>query len=117
MSLPDQHSREHELRGALREAWGQALVAVGDAGDEVQRLLGRVTGFVDVAPDEARRLKDELVSRLRDDRDQLEAAVETAVRRAVASFRLPDAAQFAALDARLAALEARVEQVAGRRAH
>jgi polyhydroxyalkanoate synthesis regulator phasin len=106
------HEEAQGLRGYVREAWSQALVAVGDAGDEVQNILGRVGGFVGMAPDEGRRLAHELAQKLKDDRVQLEQAVETAVGRAVKPFRLPTPVEVEALEQRLARLEAAVERLA-----
>ncbi|MFM2152204.1 MAG: hypothetical protein RL199_639 [Pseudomonadota bacterium] len=105
----------HGLRGYVREAWSQALVAVGDAGDEVQKILGRVGELVEMAPDEARRLAHELAQKLKDERGQLEEAVEAAVRTAVQPFRLPSPADLQALEGRLAVLEDAVERLAVKR--
>jgi polyhydroxyalkanoate synthesis regulator phasin len=100
------------LRGYVREAWSQALVAAGDAGDEVQKILGRVGDFVGMAPEEARRLTHDLAQKLRDDRGQLEQAVETAVRGAVQRFKLPLPGEIESLQRRLVDLEAAVEKMA-----
>jgi polyhydroxyalkanoate synthesis regulator phasin len=87
------------------------LVAVNDAGDEVQKIVHRVAGWVELGPEEARRLTAELAERLRRERGELEASVEASVARAKAAgpFRLPTRDEVAALDARLKALEARVD--------
>ena len=115
MSVPAEHAANDDangLRGYVREAWSQALVAVDDAGDEVQKILGRVGDLVGVAPEEGRRLAQELAQKLRDDRGQLEQAVEAAVRRAVQRFQLPKAGELEALGLRLSALEATVDRMA-----
>lgn len=100
---------------AVREAWGQALVAVSDTGEEVQRFLGRMQGWVEVGPDEARRLALELTEKLRRERDDLEGRVETAVRRAIGSVRLPTREDVAALDARLDRIEERIDKLLAER--
>jgi polyhydroxyalkanoate synthesis regulator phasin len=100
---------EHGLAGYFREAWSQALVAVGDAGDEVQKIVHRLAGWVELGPEEARRLTAELAERLRRERGELEATVETAVARAAGPFRLPTRDEVGALDARLSGLERRVD--------
>jgi polyhydroxyalkanoate synthesis regulator phasin len=110
-TMPAEHDEGHGLRGYVREAWSQALVAVGDAGDEVQKILGRVGDLVEMAPEEGRRLAVELALKLKDERGQLEEAVEAAVRRAVQPFRLPSPSDLQALEGRLAALEASVDRL------
>ncbi len=115
-SEPTASEPEHGgLTGYVREAWSQALVAMSDASEEVQKILGKVTGWVEVGPDEARRLATELADKLKHERDELEATVETAVRRALSPFRLPSRDEVAALEQRLSQLDQRLERLAARR--
>lgn len=119
-SPPDQTPPRPEgegggVAGYVREAWSQALVAVNDASDEVQKIVGKVASWVELGPEEARRLATELAERLRHERDELEGTVETAVRRALGPFRLPTKDEVAALEARLDALSARLDRLAERR--
>jgi polyhydroxyalkanoate synthesis regulator phasin len=110
-------AQEHH-RGALeaiREAWSQALVAVSATEEEVQKILARLTTWVEVGPEEARRLGVELTERLRSERIQLEEGVESAVTKALTPFRLPSRDDLTTLGARVEALEARVDRLLLRR--
>jgi polyhydroxyalkanoate synthesis regulator phasin len=103
------------LASYVREAWGNALVAVGDAGDEVQKILSRIGGWVEMRPEEARRVAAELSERLRQERLQIEEALDGAVRRSVAPFRLPTREQLSDIEARLEAIEGRLDRLAAKR--
>ncbi len=85
-----------------REAWTQALVAVNATEEEVQRIVSRVSGW-------------ELSDKLRSERDQLEAGIESAVKKALMPFRVPSMEDLAALHARVSVLEARVDRLITRR--
>jgi polyhydroxyalkanoate synthesis regulator phasin len=98
-----------------REAWTQALVAVNATEEEVQRIVSRVSGWVEMGPEEARRLRAELSDKLRSERDQLEAGIESAVKKALMPFRVPSMEDLAALHARVSVLEARVDRLITRR--
>ncbi len=106
---------DERLTAYVRDAWGHALLAVNDAGDEVQRMLGRLSGWVEMRPDEARRVAHELAERLKAERRQIELAIDGAVRRSATPFRLPTREQVAAIDARLEAIEARLDRLAAKR--
>jgi len=114
-SLSDEGDRTRGMGEFIREAWGQALVAVSATEEEVQKIVGRVTNWVEMGPEEARRLGVELSDRLRRQRDELESSVETAVRKAVAPFRLPSREDLSALHARLTALEVRLDRAIEKR--
>ncbi len=113
---PDHGGRAPEADGAglagyVREAWSQALIAMGDTSDEVQKILGKVAGWVEVGPEEARRLAVELTEKLKRERSELESTVEAAVRRALSPFRLPSRDEVSALEARLERVAERVERL------
>jgi polyhydroxyalkanoate synthesis regulator phasin len=99
------------VRDFVRDAWIQALVAVGASEDEVQKILGKLGGWVEVGPDEARRLAADLSERLRRERGELEKSIESAVQRALGPFRLPNRDQVAEMDARIDQLSERVERL------
>lgn len=99
------------LADYVRDAWSQAIVAVNTAEEEVQRFLGRISDFVEVGPEEAKRLAVELTVRLNNERSELEERLEHNVRRTLQSFRLPSPADVAALDARVNRIEARLERL------
>ena len=108
-------SHDDGLTAYVREAWGNAVVAVSDAGDEVQKILTRIGDWVEMRPEEARRVTAELSEKLRQERQQLEAVIDGAVRRSVAPFRLPTRDQLASIEARLEAIEGRLDKLASKR--
>jgi len=110
-------AQEHH-RGAVeavREAWSQALVAVSATEEEVQKIIGRLTGWFEVGPEEARRLGVELTERLRGERIQFEEGLEAAVKKALTPFRLPNREDLTALSGRVSTLEARIDRLLLRR--
>lgn len=116
MSEADQRvgSDEEHSRGLVefvRDAWSHALVAVSTADEEVQRLMGRIGEFVEVGPEEARRLATELTERLLAERDELEQRVEESVRRTLGAIRLPSLEDVSQIDARLDRIEERLERL------
>jgi len=108
---PRPDDRDRSPVDFIRDAWGQALVAVGAAEDEVQRIVARLGSVIEVGPEETRRLAAELSEKLRRERDELEHSFEIAVRKAVAPFRLPTRDQVSELDARLDRIEARIDRL------
>lgn len=111
-------SEEEHSRGVgefVRDAWGQAIVAVSAAEEEVQRFLGRVGELVEVGPEEARRLATELTERLRNERSELEERVDVGVRRTLGALRLPSLDDVSQLDARLDRIEERLERLLANR--
>lgn len=124
MTTPDTDPRpidpndEEQRRGVfeyVREAWSQALSSVSAGEEEVQKIMGRLGGWIEGGPEEAKRLGLELTERLRDQRGELEETLNAAVRRAVAPFRLPSPDDVQELAARLDRLEERVQRLAERR--
>jgi polyhydroxyalkanoate synthesis regulator phasin len=108
--------RQRSVGEFVKEAWGQALVAVSATEDEVQKILGRVTGWAEMGPDEARRFAAELTEKLRRERGELEDTLQAAVKKALTPLRLPDREEIGRLASRLDALEARIARLAEKRA-
>lgn len=108
--------RQRSIAEFFRETWSQALVAVSATEEEAQKILGKMTNWVEMGPEEARRLGQELSERLRRERDELEGTIEVAVRRALAPFRLPAKEELNVLHARLTEIEARIDRLAALRA-
>lgn len=108
---PRSEGAEASVVDYIRDAWSQALLAATDAREDTQRIVSRVAGWAGTRPDEARRLVTELTDRLQRDRQALESSVESAVRRAVAPFRLPPPSELVALDTRLRELESRLDRL------
>lgn len=110
------NDRQRTLAEFFRETWSQALVAVSATEEEAQRVLSKLTNWIEMGPDEARRLGLELAERLRNERTELEDSIEVAVRRALAPFRLPSREDLHNLNARLSSLESRIDQLSALRA-
>lgn len=108
----DEQRQEHRgmsLTERVRLIWEQALFAVNATEEEVQRILGRLGGWVEMRPEEARRLASELTIRLNHEREQIEQSIDSAVRSALRPFRLPGKKDLAALESRISRLEERID--------
>lgn len=114
-SLTGDHVTDKRVAEVWREAWGQALIAVNTAEEEVQRFLGRVGGWIEMKPDEARKLGTDLAERLRQQRDELERSVEVAVQRALTPFRSGRREELSQLAERLSSLEERLDRLLEKR--
>lgn len=112
----EETERQRGVGEFVREAWSQALVAVNATEEEVSKIVGRLTNWVDFGPDEARRLRLELSERLKQERNVLEQSMETAVHRALLPFRLPSRDDIQGLQSRMTALESRLDAALARRA-
>lgn len=113
-SVEHRGERVPGLTERVRHVWGQALFAVSATEEEVQRVLSRLAGWVEMRPEEARRLAAELTVRLHNEREQLEQSIETAVRSAIRPFRLPSRSELAELDERMSRLESRIDALLAR---
>jgi polyhydroxyalkanoate synthesis regulator phasin len=110
---------EHQIQGeakrnlgdALKGAWQQALASVNAAEEETKKLLGRVSEWVEVGPDEAKKVARDLAERLQRQRGELEKSLEDAVKRAMARFHLPNKDEVAGLAARIEKIAERLEQI------
>ena len=121
MSSPEQtptgSEAEERQRGAfeyVREAWATALASVTAGEEEVQKMLKIVASWIEVGPEEARKLGVELNERLRRERHQFDETLQSAVKGALTPFRLPSREDVQALATRLDRLEDRVEKISRR---
>lgn len=103
------------LTERVRYVWGQALFAVSATEEEAQRVLARLAGWVEMGPEEARRLTAELTTRLQNERAEIERSLETAVRAAIRPFRLPARAELEAIEQRISRIETRIDALLERR--
>jgi polyhydroxyalkanoate synthesis regulator phasin len=110
-----ENERQRSVAEFFRETWSQALVAVSATEEEAQKILGKLTTWFEVGPEEARRLGQELSDRLLRERRELEDTIEVAVRRALTPFRLPSREDLSLIHARMTELEARVDRLLARR--
>jgi polyhydroxyalkanoate synthesis regulator phasin len=93
----------------FQQAWGQALVAVTGAEEEVSRVLGRLQVRAGWSPEEARRAVQQFTERLATQRRELERRADESVKAAVVRWRVPKRDEVAQLQARLDGLTRRVE--------
>lgn len=110
-----QEERAKGIAEFVREAWSQALVAVTATEEEVGKIVSKVGGWVEMGPEEARRLAAELSDRMKGERNQLETRVEIAVGKALAPFGIPTRDDLAGLHARVSVMEARIDRLIARR--
>ncbi len=91
----------------FEKVWGQALVTVSAAEDEVQKLVSRVTeGW---HPDEVKKQVQQLTESLAAQRREAEKSMDEAVKRTLAKLKLPRRDELAQLNARLDQLSKRLE--------
>lgn len=86
----------------FQQIWSQALTTVHGAEEETQKLLGRLQGM---SQEELRKLSERLATQRKD----LERRVEEVAKTSVARMKVPRREEVAQLNARLAALSARLE--------
>jgi polyhydroxyalkanoate synthesis regulator phasin len=106
-----QHESKRGVGEALKGAWAQALASVNAAEEETKKLLGRVGEWVEVGPDEAKKVARELAERLQRQRAELEKSLESAVAKALQRFRLPSKDEVAALADRVEKIALRLEEI------
>jgi polyhydroxyalkanoate synthesis regulator phasin len=104
-----------DLQERFKEAWSQALAGVNAAEAEAEKVLGRLADAAGFSPEDVRRHAREFGERLVQQRREIERALDDAVKRAVAGFRLPSRDEVQALQRRVEEVSARLEVLAERR--
>ncbi|MHB1844151.1 MAG: phasin family protein [Deltaproteobacteria bacterium] len=112
MEQSDQQAHERRPQDLFRELWSQAVVRVGTAEDEVRRLLERLSEVVDLKPEDIQRYRRELADRLRLQRNEVEKAVESGIRRALGRLRIPTQEEVLGLRTKVEELQGRLEKLA-----
>jgi len=108
-----QESRK--VADVLKDAWSQALLAVDAAEEEAQKLLSRLSGLVEVAPQDARKVANDFAERLAKQRAAIEHGLEEGVKKALNRFRIPSKEDVEALSARVEKLDAKVRDLLDKR--
>lgn len=103
------------LADLFRDAWSQALGAVGSAEEDVQKALHRVMDLPATSQEEARRVARDLSEKLVGQRKTVEQAIEQGVRRALSRATLPKKEEVDALRKRVVALQSRVDALTAAR--
>lgn len=109
------HTDKKPLADILKDAWGQALLAVDAAEEEAQKLLHRLGDLVDVKPDDARKVAGEFAERLNKQRAALEKSLEDGMKRALARVRIPSREDLQDLQDRVEKLDARLKEILEKR--
>jgi polyhydroxyalkanoate synthesis regulator phasin len=106
-----------DLRTAVQESWARAVLAASSAEEHAQELVSRISQSFQggpLSPESAQKLLVEIAGKLREQRQQLQAQLEDAIRRGIDRLR-PTRAQLDALRRRLDELEQKLAAIESRR--
>ena len=101
-----------DIQDLFKEAWSQALVGLNAAEAEAEKVLDRLAGAAGLTPEDVKRHAREFGERLSSQRREGERAIDEAVKRAAARFKLPTRDEVEALKRRLDQIAERVERLA-----
>ncbi len=104
-----------DIQQLFKDAWAQALVGLNAAEQEAEKVLNRLAETAGFSTDDVRRHARELGERLTAQRREVERAIEEAVRKAAARFKLPTARDIEELKQRLDQVAERVEALSRER--
>lgn len=96
----------------FKEAWSHALAGVNAAEQEAEKVFNRVADAAGFSPEDVRRHAREFGERLQTQRRELEKTIEEGVRKAVSKLQIPTKADLDAIEQRLTALSAKVDELA-----
>ena len=99
----------------LRETWLNAMGLVSSAEAEASRVTSRLVEILGRPKEEAQHLAQELQTRVRKNREELDRRVHEAVKTASDRLRNPLANEVAQLRQRIEQLNDRIEEAARRR--
>jgi len=98
----------------LGEFWSRAVLTAGAAEEEIRRLVERLAEVVELRPEDLQTYTSELAKRLAGQRQDMERSLDEAVRQGLSRLRVPSKSEFAALQLRISALSARLDQLEAR---
>jgi polyhydroxyalkanoate synthesis regulator phasin len=101
-----------DIQELFKEAWSQALVGLNAAEAEAEKVLDRLAGAAGFTPEDVRRHAREFGERLSGQRREVERAIDEAVKRAAARFKLPTRDEVEALKRRLDQIAERIDRLA-----
>jgi hypothetical protein len=104
-------AKERKAADWFRDAWAQALLAVGAAEDEAGKVLKKASELAGWKPEDARRITKEFGERLVAQRKELDEGVG----RAVSRVKLPRREEIDALGKRVGRIAERIEALEARR--
>jgi len=104
-----------DIQELFKEAWSQALVGLNAAEAEAEKVFNRLAGAAGFTPEDVKRHAREFGERLSSQRREVERAIDDAVKRAAARFKLPTRDDVEALKRRLDEVAERVDRLAKER--
>jgi len=100
------------IQEMFKEAWSHALAGVNAAEQEAEKVFNRVADAAGFSPEDVRRHAREFGERLQAQRKELERAIDDGVKRAATKLQVPTKGDLDAIEARLTALSAKVDELA-----
>ena len=104
-----------DLQAKFREAWSQALLGLNAAEGEAEKVLSRLAESAGLTPEDVKHHAREFGERLTSQRREVEKAIDDAVKKAAARFKLPTRDDIDGLKQRLDQVSERVEELAKER--
>jgi len=100
------------IQEMFKEAWSHALAGVNAAEQEAEKVFNRVADAAGFSPEDVRRHAREFGERLQAQRKELEKAIDDGVKKAATKLQVPTKGDLDAIEARLTALSAKVDELA-----
>jgi polyhydroxyalkanoate synthesis regulator phasin len=104
-----------DIQEMFKEAWSQALVGLNAAEAEAEKVLARLADAAGFSPEDVKKHAREFGERLTSQRREVEKAIDEAVKKAAARFKLPTRDDIDGLKQRLDQVSERVEELAKER--
>jgi polyhydroxyalkanoate synthesis regulator phasin len=104
-----------DIQEMFKEAWSQALVGLNAAEAEAEKVLTRLADAAGFSPEDVKKHAREFGERLVSQRREVEKAIDEAVKKAAARFKLPTRDDIDGLKQRLDKVSERVEEIAKER--
>jgi polyhydroxyalkanoate synthesis regulator phasin len=104
-----------DIQEMFKEAWSQALVGLNAAEAEAEKVLARLADAAGFSPEDVKKHAREFGERLTNQRREVEKAIDDAVKKAAARFKLPTRDDIDGLKQRLDQVSERVEELAKER--
>lgn len=104
-----------DIQEMFKEAWSQALVGLNAAEAEAEKVLSRLADAAGFSPEDVKKHAREFGERLTNQRREVEKAIDEAVKKAAARFKLPTRDDIEGLKQRLDKISERVEEIAKER--
>lgn len=99
------------IQEMFKEAWSHALAGVNAAEQEAEKVFNRVADAAGFSPEDVRRHAREFGERLQAQRKELEKAIDEGVKKAAGKLQVPTKGDLDAIEQRLAALSAKVDEL------